>query len=72
MWGAWRGDGSWSLVNGGPSVVLEYGTVSPFLADGLHRLLLAEDIVATQRIGENRQVHRRHLLAACLCRPPGR
>ncbi len=51
MWGAWRGDGSWSLVNGGPSVVLEYGTVSPFLADGLHRLLLAEDIVAAQRIG---------------------
>ena len=24
--GMWRGDGSWSLINGGPSVVLEYGT----------------------------------------------
>src|SRR5439155_4110298 len=37
--GLWRGDGSWSFVNGGPSVVLEYGTVSRELADGILRLL---------------------------------
>ena len=37
--GLWRGDGSWSLVNGGPSVILEYGTVSRDLADGMLRLL---------------------------------
>src|SRR5216683_2758895 len=37
--GMWRGDGSWSFVNGGPSVILEYGTVSRELADGLLRLL---------------------------------
>ncbi len=36
--GMWRGDGSWSFVNGGPSVILEYGTVSRELADGLLRL----------------------------------
>src|SRR5205085_11709417 len=30
--GLWDGDGSWSLVNGGPSTILEYGTVSPRLA----------------------------------------
>jgi UDPglucose 6-dehydrogenase len=49
--GLWRGDGSWSYVNGGPSVVLEYGTVSPLLADGIQRLLLMEGIVTSQRIG---------------------
>ena len=37
--GLWEGDGSWSLVNGGPSVVLELGTVSDELADGVLRLL---------------------------------
>ena len=37
--GLWQGDGSWSLVNGGPSVVLEWGTVSAELADGVARLL---------------------------------
>ena len=37
--GLWTGDGSWSLVAGGPSVVLEYGTVSRELADGMVRLL---------------------------------
>jgi UDPglucose 6-dehydrogenase len=51
MGGMWRGDGSWSLVNGGPSVVLEYGTVSRELADGLQRMLLIEGLVASQRIG---------------------
>jgi UDP-glucose 6-dehydrogenase len=35
----WEGDGSWSFVNGGPSVVLEWGTISDELADGTARLL---------------------------------
>jgi UDPglucose 6-dehydrogenase len=49
--GLWEGDGSWSLVNGGPSVILELGTVSPELADGVHRLLGDLGIVASQRVG---------------------
>jgi UDPglucose 6-dehydrogenase len=49
--GLWRGDGSWSLVNGGPSVVLECGTVSGALADGMLRLLGELGIVASRRIG---------------------
>ena len=48
--GLWAGDGSWSLLNGGPSVALEYGTVSPELADGLLRLLGELGIVARQKI----------------------
>jgi len=49
--GLWEGDGSWSLVNGGPSVVLEFGTVSDELADGVLRLLGDLGIVASRRIG---------------------
>jgi UDPglucose 6-dehydrogenase len=49
--GLWRGDGSWSLVNGGPSVVLEWGTVSRTLADGVLRLLGDLGIVARLRVG---------------------
>jgi UDPglucose 6-dehydrogenase len=49
--GLWRGDGSWSLVNGGPSVVLEYGTVSRELADGMLRLLASLGIVARLKVG---------------------
>ncbi|MFL5913697.1 MAG: nucleotide sugar dehydrogenase [Gaiellaceae bacterium] len=49
--GLWRGDGSWSKVNGGPSVTLEYGTASPDLADGILRLLGDVGIVASQKIG---------------------
>ncbi len=49
--GLWEGDGSWSLVNGGPSVILELGTVSRELADGVHRLLAELGIVASQRTG---------------------
>jgi UDPglucose 6-dehydrogenase len=49
--GMWRGDGSWSLVNGGPSVVLEYGMVSRELADGVLRLLADVGIVASLRVG---------------------
>ncbi len=49
--GLWEGDGSWSLVNGGPSVILEMGTISAPLADGVLRLLGDLGIVASQRIG---------------------
>jgi len=47
----WEGDGSWSLVNNGPSVILEMGTVSRELADGVHRLLGELGVVASQRTG---------------------
>ena len=49
--GLWRGDGSWSYVAGGPSVVLEYGTVSRELADGILRLLGELGIVARLKVG---------------------
>ncbi|HVF78015.1 MAG TPA: nucleotide sugar dehydrogenase [Solirubrobacteraceae bacterium] len=49
--GLWEGDGSWSLVNGGPSVILEMGTVSRELSDGVQRLLGELGIVVSQRIG---------------------
>ena len=37
--GLFEGDGSWSLINGGPSCIIELGTVSDELADGVLRLL---------------------------------
>jgi UDPglucose 6-dehydrogenase len=49
--GLFEGDGSWSLVNGGPSVIIELGTVSDELADGVLRLLADLGVVATQRVG---------------------
>ncbi|TMC52526.1 MAG: nucleotide sugar dehydrogenase [Chloroflexi bacterium] len=49
--GYWQGDGSWSLINGGPSVILECGTTSPMLADGLLRLLADVGVVASMRVG---------------------
>jgi hypothetical protein len=49
--GLWEGDGSWSLVNGGPSVVLELGTVSDELADGVLRLLGDLGVCASRRTG---------------------
>ena len=49
--GLWTGDGSWSRVAGGPSVVLEYGTVSRELADGMVRLLGSLGIVARVKVG---------------------
>jgi UDPglucose 6-dehydrogenase len=49
--GLWDGDGSWSLINGGPSVIFEYGTVSRALADGMLRLLGDCGIVASVRVG---------------------
>jgi UDPglucose 6-dehydrogenase len=49
--GLFEGDGSWSLVNGGPSVIIELGTISDELADGVLRLLGDVGIVAARRIG---------------------
>ena len=49
--GVWDGDGSWSYVGGGPSVVLEYGTVSRRLADGMLRLLGDLGIVGRLKVG---------------------
>ena len=53
--GLWEGDGSWSLIRGGPSVVLESGTVSDELADGVMRLLGDLDVVASRRVGRIRR-----------------
>ena len=49
--GLWDGDGSWSYVRGGPSVVLEYGTVSRRLADGMLRLLGDLGVVGRLKVG---------------------
>jgi UDPglucose 6-dehydrogenase len=49
--GYWRGDGSWSFIAGGPSVILECGTTSRELADGLLRLLADLGVVASMRVG---------------------
>ena len=49
--GLFEGDGSWSLINGGPSVIVELGTVSDELADGVLRLLGDVGIVASRRVG---------------------
>ncbi|MEA2973219.1 MAG: UDPglucose 6-dehydrogenase [Actinomycetota bacterium] len=48
--GLWDGDGSWSKIAGGPSVVFEYGTASARLADGMLRLLGDLGITARLRI----------------------
>jgi UDPglucose 6-dehydrogenase len=49
--GYWLGDGSWSYIRGGPSVILECGTTSRELADGLLRLLADLGVVASMRVG---------------------
>jgi UDPglucose 6-dehydrogenase len=49
--GLWEGDGSWSLVNGGPSVILEWGTISDELAEGVARLLGDVGLVCGWRRG---------------------
>ena len=49
--GMWHGDGSWSYVAGGPSLVLEYGTVSRDLADGTLRLLGDLGVMARLKVG---------------------
>jgi hypothetical protein len=51
--GLFEGDGSWSLVNGGPSVVIEFGTVSDELADGVQRLLAELGVVTSVRTGRS-------------------
>jgi UDPglucose 6-dehydrogenase len=53
--GLFEGDGSWSLINGGPSVIIELGTVSDELADGVLRLLGELSIVASRRVGRVRK-----------------
>jgi UDPglucose 6-dehydrogenase len=49
--GLWRGDGSWSYISGGPSVVLEYGTASRALADGVLRLLGSLGVMGRLKVG---------------------
>src|SRR5260370_5326665 len=49
--GYWRGDGSWSYIRGGPSVILECGATRRELADGLLRLLANLGVVASMRVG---------------------
>jgi UDPglucose 6-dehydrogenase len=49
--GMWLGDGSWGYVAPGPSITLEYGTVSRELADGILRLLGELGLVASLRVG---------------------
>jgi UDPglucose 6-dehydrogenase len=49
--GLWEGDGSWSLVNGGPSVILEWGAISDELAEGVARLLGDVGLVCSWRRG---------------------
>src|SRR5207302_9487744 len=51
MAGYWQGDGSWSYIRGGPRVILECGTTSPELADGLLRQLADLGVVASMRVG---------------------
>src|SRR5690606_34312850 len=49
--GLWAGDGSWSLVDGGPSAILAFGTISDRLADGVSRLLADLGLVCSWRRG---------------------
>jgi UDPglucose 6-dehydrogenase len=49
--GIFEGDGSWSLIGGGPSVVLELGSVSDELADGVLRMLAGLGVVGGRRVG---------------------
>ena len=70
--GLWEGDGSWSLVNGGPSVILEWGTISDELAEGVARLLADVGLVCAWRRGRTRQVDEGDALAARQRRRPGR
>ena len=56
--GMWHGDGSWSYVAGGPSVVLEYGTASRALVDGLLRLLGDLGVAARLKVGRTAKSRR--------------
>jgi UDPglucose 6-dehydrogenase len=53
--GLWRGDGSCSFVSRGSSVVLEYGTVSRELADGVLRLLGDLGVTARLKVGRTKK-----------------
>jgi len=53
--GYWLGDGSWSYIRGGPSAILECGTTSRELADGLLRLLADLGVVASMRVGRTKK-----------------
>jgi UDPglucose 6-dehydrogenase len=53
--GLFERDGSWSLQNHGPSVVIELGTVSDELADGVLRLLSELGVAASRRTGRTRK-----------------
>jgi len=64
--GLWEGDGSWSLVNGGPSVILEWGTISDELADGVARLLADVGLVCAWRRGRtSKSTKETHWLRVC-------
>ena len=52
--GLWEGDGSWSYIRGGPSVILEWGTISDELADGVARLLGDVGLIPSWRRGRTR------------------
>src|SRR5260370_34664571 len=56
--GYWRGDGSWSYIRGGPSVILECGATRRELADGLLRLLANLGVVASMRVGRTAKATR--------------
>jgi UDPglucose 6-dehydrogenase len=64
--GLWEGDGSWSLVNGGPSAILEWGTISDELADGVARLLGDVGLVCAWRRGRTaKSTKETHWLRVC-------
>ncbi len=54
--GLWEGDGSWSLIDGGPSVTLDFGTISDELGDGVARLLGDLGIVPSWRRGRTQKL----------------
>ena len=49
--GLWHAEGSWSSVRGGSRVILEYGTTSRRLADGIIRMLAAHHVIARLKVG---------------------
>ena len=69
--GLWEGDGSWSLVKGGPSVTLDFGTISDEFADGTARLLGDLGILCSWRRGRTADVDQGDALAEDQRRRPG-
>ena len=70
--GMWRGDGSWSLVNGGPSVVLEWGTVSRRSRRWRPAAPRRPGHRGSAEGGPDGEVHGGHLLGRDRRRRPGR